>query len=325
MAAAERTLSAFDIVGLDRLRPALDRPAVLAAVRDALIAQADGRVQSPLPGQLQFRSPPGDCHIKYGHLAGSPSFVIKIATGFYENPARGLPANDGLVVVLDATTGTPRILFQDEGWLTAWRTAAATAIAAHVLAPARITAVGVLGTGLQAELALEWLPLLLGDQPALVWGRSAQKARALAARASRATRPVVATESTEELLARCNVVVTATPSERPLFPAEAVRPGTHLVAIGADSPGKQELPEALFARAGQVVVDDLAQCLDHGDTGIAVRAGILDPRQVVPLGRLLAAPGRPMRGAADVTIADLTGIAAEDIAIAALFQGRLGA
>lgn len=318
-------MSAFEIIGIDRLRPALDPPAVIAAVRDALIAQAEGRVQSPLPGQLQFRSPPGDCHIKYGHVAGSPSFVIKIATGFYENPARGLAANDGLVVVFDATTGTPRVLFQDEGWLTAWRTAAATAIAAHVLAPATVTSLGVVGTGLQAELALEWLPPLLGDRPAVVWGRSAQKARALAARTSRGTRPVTAVDDIAALLASCNVVVTATPSDRPLFAAGDVQPGTHLVAIGADSPGKQELPEALFARADRVVVDDLAQCLDHGDTGIAVRAGIIDAQRVVPLGRLLAAPDRPARGAADVTIADLTGIAAEDIAIAGLFQARLGA
>jgi len=318
-------LSAFAIIGLDRLRPALDPPAVIAAVRDALIAQAEGRVQSPLPGQLQFPSPPGDCHIKYGHVAGSPSFVIKIATGFYENPARGLAANDGLIVVLDATTGTPRVLFQDEGWLTAWRTAAATAIAAHLLAPTTVTALGVVGTGLQAELALEWLPLLLGDRPALVWGRSAQKARALAARATRPARPVTAVDDIDALLRSCNVIVTATPSDRPLFAAGDVRPGTHLVAIGADSPGKQELPEALFARADRIVVDDLAQCLDHGDTGIAVRAGIIDAQCVVPLGRLLATPGRPARGEADVTIADLTGIAAEDIAIAGLFQARLGA
>ncbi|MBS0374260.1 MAG: ornithine cyclodeaminase [Proteobacteria bacterium] len=292
-------------------------------MRDALVAQADGRVQSPLPGQLQFRSPPGDCHIKYGHVAGSPNFVIKIATGFYENPSRGLAASDGLVVVFDAATGTPRVLFQDEGWLTAWRTAAATAVAAQALAPVKITAIGVVGTGLQAELALEWLPLLLGERPAYVWGRSLPKARALAARASGAARPVAALEDIGELLARCNVVVTATPSAQPLFAADAVRAGTHLVAIGADSPGKQELPEALFARAGQVVVDDLAQCLDHGDTGLAVRAGVLDASRVVPLGRLLAAPGRPARAEAEVTIADLTGIAAEDIAIAGLFQERL--
>ncbi|MBS0393104.1 MAG: ornithine cyclodeaminase [Proteobacteria bacterium] len=308
----------LDIVGIERLRPLLDRRRVLAAVRDALVWQSQGLVQSPLPGQLQFREPPGDCHIKFGHVAGADTFAVKIATGFYENAARGLPSNHGLVLVFDARTGAPRVLLQDEGWLTAWRTAAATALAAQVLAPAT-GAIGVVGTGLQASLALEWLPETLGDRPCLVWGRDAGRAVALAAAASRAGRAVVAVASLEELLERSGVVVTATPSSAPLFPAGSVRPGTHLVALGADSPGKQELPTDLFAGAAHVLVDDLAQALDHGDFGAAVRAGSVAAERAVPLGAVLSGRVRLQRARDDISIVDLTGIAAEDIAIAALF------
>jgi ornithine cyclodeaminase len=313
------------IVDLDALRPLLDRARVIEVVRRALILQAEGRVQSPPPGQLLFADPHGDCHIKFGHIAGSPTFAIKVATGFYDNPQLGLPPNHGLVLILDARTGAPTLLFRDDGWLTAWRTAAATALAAATLAPAYVEAIGVVGTGLQASLALEWLPETLGDRPCVVWGRSAPKATALAASAARHERPVTAVEHLEELLERCNVVVTATPSRAPLFTAAAVRPGTHLVALGADSPGKQELPAGLFRRAARVLTDDHAQCLDHGDFGVAVRAGLIAADADSMLGAVLGGAAPRTRGATDITIVDLTGIAAEDIAIAGLFSDLLGA
>ncbi len=314
----------FAIVAIEELRPLLDRGRVIAAVRQALIWQSQGKVQSPLPGQLLFSEPHGDCHIKFGHVTGSPTFAVKVATGFYENPRRGLPSNHGLMLIFDAQTGAPSALLRDDGWLTAWRTAAATAIAAATLAPAATAEIGVAGTGMQASLALEWLPDTLGDRPCVVWGRNAARAMALAEHASRDGRPVRAVARIEELLERCNVVVTTTPSQVPLFAAESVRPGTHLVGVGADSPGKQELPAALFRRAAHVLTDDHAQCLDHGDFGCAVRAGAIAADADAMLGAVLDGSKRRTRGAADITIVDLTGLAAEDIAIAGLFSELLG-
>jgi ornithine cyclodeaminase len=123
----------------------------------------------------------------------------------------------------------------------------------------------------------------------------------------------------------CNVIVTATPAKAPLFDADLVRPGTHLVAMGADSPGKQELPSQLFARAAHILTDDHAQCLDHGDFGNAVRAGLVDENADLMLGHLLSHSVVPSRNPEDITIVDLTGIAAEDIAVAGLFSGMLKA
>lgn len=314
---------ALHIIGIDRLRPLLDRQKVIAAVREALILQAAGKVQSPLPGQLLFKEPHGDCHIKYGHVAGSPTFTIKVAAGFYDNPKLGLPALHGLVMVWDATTGAPLVLFQDGGWLTAWRTVAATAIAAHAMAPERLTEVGIIGSGLQADLAIEWLPELLGRQRFVVWSRTAGNAEALAARRRKAGYDVRTVTTAADVLASCNLVVTATPAETPLFAVDHVRPGTHLVAIGADSPGKQELPAELFPRAAHVLTDDTAQCVDHGELGVAVRAGLAKGESAIMLGDLLSGKVTRLRKPGDITIADLTGIAAEDIAISGLFSQLL--
>jgi ornithine cyclodeaminase len=313
--------NAIEIVDIDRLRPHMDMPKIIIAVREALIQQAEGKVQSPLPGQLLFDEPRGDCHIKYGHVAGAARFAIKIATGFYDNPKLGLPVNHGLILIMNAKTGAPEVILKDDGWLTAWRTAAATALAAQALAPKNISAIGVIGTGLQAGLAAKWVCHLLGPHPIRVLGRTLKKSVTFAANLSANDASAVATS--KDLFAQCNLVITATPSDTALFEANIVNPGTHLVAIGADSPGKQELPTALFARAKHILADDLAQSLDHGDFGTAVRSGSVAAEKAILLGHVLSGRTVIQRGVDDVTIADLTGIAAEDIAIANYFSEAL--
>ncbi|MFI6449900.1 ornithine cyclodeaminase family protein, partial [Kitasatospora sp. NPDC050543] len=72
---------------------------VLDSVRDALIAHAEGRTSVPPPLHLDFPDADGDCHVKAGWITGAADFTVKIATGFYANPAIGLPSNHGLVCV----------------------------------------------------------------------------------------------------------------------------------------------------------------------------------------------------------------------------------
>lgn len=305
------------IYTIDDIRPHLNKRAVIDAIRDALIRHSRGEVQSPMPGHLLFEEANGDCHIKYGQMAGSPTFAIKVATGFYDNGKRGLPVNNGLIMVFDAQTGAPVSLFQDEGWLTAWRTAAATALAAHILAPKPDSKVGVLGTGLQGQLAVEWIAELLPAASFALYGRDADQTRAVAADLGIAPSP-----SAEELLATCDIIVTATPSAHALFDATLARPGMHFVGVGADGPEKQELPEALFARAAIIATDDHNQCVALGDFGRAVRAGQVFETTDQSLGKLLYS-GAVERPNDAITIIDLTGIAAQDIAIANLFAKQL--
>lgn len=313
----------IEVIDAAALHPLLDRKAVLEVVRTALIAHARGQVQSPLPGQLLFPQAHGDCHIKFCAAAGAARFIVKVATGFYENPQQGLPVNNGLVAIFDAATGAPSVIFAEEGWLTAWRTAAATALAAQVLAPPAISAIGVIGTGLQASLATEWLPETLGAHEFIIHGRNPDKAEQLAARVRSRGGQARRARDTAEVLAAANLIVTATCSEQPLFAAPLVSRGTHIVALGADSPGKQELPQSLFHQASIVATDDHEQCLRFGELGIAVRDGAYPANSDVLLGHLLSGDVRVARGDRDVTIADLTGIAAEDLAIAELFARRL--
>lgn len=216
----------FPIYAIEQIEPLLNRRGIIEAVRDALIRHARGEVQLPMPGHLLFEEAHGDCHIKFGHMACSPSFAVKIATGFYNNDSLGLPNANGVILLFDAQTGVPRCLFQDGGWMTAWRTAAATAIAAHSLSPVEDPLIGIVGTGLQAQLTLAWVLELMPEARFIMTGRDMTRTRKIAA-ASGAT-PVA---TTRELLAGADIIVTATPSATPLFDASHVRPGTHFVVM----------------------------------------------------------------------------------------------
>ena len=108
-------MTTIPLITLETIQASLTEADILDAVQGALVAQARGQVNSPPPGMLQLDDPKGECHIKYGHLDGSDTFVIKIACGFYENPKIGLLANSGMMLVFDAKTGVPICILDDKG------------------------------------------------------------------------------------------------------------------------------------------------------------------------------------------------------------------
>ncbi|MFE7781004.1 ornithine cyclodeaminase family protein [Streptomyces nigrescens] len=310
------TLPVFDAAAIER---AAGPQLVLDTVRDALIAHAEGRTHVPPPLHLDFREADGDCHVKAGWISGAADFTVKIATGFYGNPALDLPANHGLVCVVSARTGQPRALLDDGGLLTAWRTAAAGALLTHAMARPAAGTLAVFGTGEQARLQALWLAELRPVGAVLVHGRSPDRARALCdvlGAHGLAARPAAAEEAAE-----ADMIITATPARSPVLDAARVRAGAHVTGIGTDMPHKNELPPALFHRARIVATDDHDQCLDHGDFGHAVRAGAVAEDGDIAAGLLLRAPvDRPDTA---ITVADLTGVGALDAALASAVLGRL--
>ena len=315
-------MTTIPMISLDTIQASLTEADILDAVKSALMAQASGAVNSPPPGMLQLDNPKGECHIKYGHLDGSDTFVIKIACGFHENPKMGLSASSGMMLVFNASTGVPVCVLDDKGWLTNARTAAAGALAAQAGAPPGVTRVGIIGTGEQAELQAKWTCKLMGIKSVSVFGRTASHVKGYVERMEKDGFSVTIAPDIATLMKSCNLVITTTPSNAALILADDVQPGTHIVAMGTDNPGKQELDAALFPRAAVIMVDDHDQCVHHGDLGHAVRAGLVPEDVDIALGAVLAGekPGR--KSDDDITIVDLTGIAAEDMAVAALVWSR---
>lgn len=222
------------------------------------------------------------------------------------------------MLLFDARTGVPRCLFQDEGWLTAWRTAAAVALAAHCLAPRPAPHVGIIGTGQQAQLATQWVPEVLPGATFMLIGRDASRTRETADHCGARVASSVAS-----LLSNSDIVITTTPAAKALFVAEDAHPGQHFVGVGADGPEKQELPPQLFGRASVILTDEHAQCLALSDFGRAARTGVVAADTDRSFGDVLGGRFALERKPGDITIADMTGLAAQDIAIANLFFPKL--
>jgi len=304
------------IIEREQISRVIDLPQALEAVTRSFELQTGGQVTAPPVAHLGFTAPPGDCHIKAAHIQGQPTFTVKISTGFYDNPAHGRPSSDGLVLLFSAETGEPLALLNDRGLITDLRTALAGVVATSLARPDGPDRVGIVGTGTQARLQLECLHRLQGPVPACVWGRSSTKVADYVDAMRDLGVEVEPCQSIEELCDRCDTLITTTPATRPLIDNSWVRPGTHITAVGADAPQKQELDQELFRRARGVLVDSRAQCVDHGEVSHAVAAGILAAESNCEVGAALAGQEWQANAAGDVTIADLTGLAASDAMMA---------
>ncbi|MBC7478630.1 MAG: ornithine cyclodeaminase family protein [Pseudorhodobacter sp.] len=296
------------------------------AVRDAYVAITDGRANVPPVGYLAFPQANGDCHIKYGHIEGDDVFAVKIAAGFYDNPAIGLPSSTGVVLVFSARTGQMEALLQDEGYLTDLRTGLGGAVASLALCRSDADEVLIVGSGTQAYWLARAFAVLAPNLIRIsVWGRHADRAAALVARLAQGGVAAAVAPDLEAGCRKADVIVTATPAAEPLVRADWVQAGCHITAIGADSPGKQELQTALVTRADLRVADMLSQSLDHGEFAHAHAAGLIAVGDCIELGAVLSGRVAGRRRAEDITIADLTGVATQDIAMARCVLARVKA
>jgi ornithine cyclodeaminase/alanine dehydrogenase-like protein (mu-crystallin family) len=296
----------------------VDLDNALAAVEAAYIAASDGRATMPPVGYLAFPDRDGDCHIKYGHIAGDPTFLIKVAAGFYGNPAIGLPTSSGVMLAFSAETGVLEAILLDEGFLTDLRTGLGGAIATRALCRPDARRVAIVGTGIQARWQVRCLRQAMPETPLTftIWGRSQDKAQETASVLASEGIDVTVSADLERLCRGAEIIITTTPSRQPLIQDAWIQPGTHITAIGADAPGKQELDTALVVRADHRICDSLEQSLDHGEFSAAFRTKDISAENCVELGAVLGSKAKGRVHSSDITIADLTGIAVQDIAIA---------
>lgn len=288
----------------------------LPLIEEGFAAYSQGRVVVPPVGEMIFNRPPGEVHIKYGYIKGDDHYVIKIASGFYDNPKVGLPSGNGMMLLFSQKTGELECLLLDEGYLTNLRTAAAGAVAAKHLAPRKVRTVGILGAGIQGRMQLEWLRRVRHFEDALVWGLDEEELAAYRRDMEPRGFRVRTTLSAEEVAEAARLIVTCTPSTRPLLRADWVRPGTHITAVGSDTPEKQELDPGILAKASRVVVDSLSQSELRGEVFKAVRAGAIQRQALIELGRVVTDPALRRASDDEITVADLTGVAVQDIQIA---------
>lgn len=304
------------IIQEDLLRAVMTPDRAVAAMREAFRLDGEGRTHVPPVINLEIPAARGEFHVKTAHIEGVPHVAVKIASGFYDNPAKGLPSGSGLMALFDAATGLPVALLLDNGFLTDLRTGAAGAVAADYLARDTINTVGVVGSGVQARHQVRSLRVVRSFARIVAWSPNRARLEAYCTEMAADGYELVAAEGIEEVCANADVLVTATPSREPLIRAKWLREGVHVTAVGSDSPGKRELDPACLDRADLVIVDRYSQCAEFGELKFALDAGIVSPQNVRTLGQIIAglAPGRTSDN--QISIADLTGVGFQDTAIA---------
>ena len=304
------------IIALAEIREALQGVDLVPGMESAFVAYSTGKAVVPPVGELLLPDVQADVHIKYGYIKGEPYYVIKVASGFYANPERGLPSSNGLMLVFSRATGELVAILLDEGHLTDLRTGAAGAVAAKHLAPQTVRRIGIVGSGTQARYQLRMLKPVVACRVVLAWGRHPERLERYREEMTVEGFAVETTMDARDVMATCDLIVTCTASRAPLLLRDQLRPGIHITAVGADSPGKQELDPLILRRAEVVVADSLSQCVERGEIAHALRSRCVRPDDVVELGAVIAgtAPGRLAEE--DITVADLTGVAVQDIEIA---------
>jgi alanine dehydrogenase len=309
-------LTRRDIAGL------IDLGDCITAVEAAFGAHALGDTLAP--GLIHGAAPDGEFHIKAGGLTSPRAYYgLKANAGFFDNAERfGLPNIQGLILLFDAENGFP-LAAMDSGLITILRTGAATAVAAKYLARRDSRVATICGTGTEGRVQLRALTHVLPLRNAYAWSAD-QKGTAAFVEEMREELgiDVEHARDLETAIKASDVVVTCTPSRTAFLDRSFVRPGTFVVAVGADSPGKQEIDPRLLAEH-TVVVDLLDQCARVGELQHAIRQGLMTRDDVLgEIGEVIVGKVRGRSTEDETIVFDSTGTALQDTAAAALAYER---
>ena len=299
--------------------PVFDTAHVMAAVppaeavdvvREAFVQHARGEWQ--MPSKVYVDVPDGD--FRAMPAAGSGYAVLKWVTSFPNNPARTLPTVAGVVLLSNAETGE-LVALLDAGALTAVRTGAAAVLAAETLARTTLGAAAVIGCGANGRAVAH--TFFAREREVLLWDARPNQAQLVAGELGEGAE--VAADLADALSA--DIVATVTPGRELLFHDGSLHAGQHVSLMGADGPGKAEIAVEELLRA-RVVCDEWVQASHNGDIARAVDEGRLTRGDVTELGRILTGEETGRQDEHEITVFDSTGLAVQDLAVAAAVYER---
>ena len=304
------------IINQSQISEALKEIDIISAIEKGFIEYSNGNSVVPPVAELLFDNPKGDVHIKYGYIKDDDYYVVKIASGFYENSKLGIPSSQGLMLLFNQKTGQLVSVLLDEGFLTDVRTAVAGAIAAKYFAPKKPEAIGIIGTGIQAKYQLEYLQHITDCRTVWIWGRNIDHAKQFKSSLSTGSWTVHIGQTPSEIAKQCKLIVTTTPAEESLLKVCDILPGTHITAVGSDTSIKQELDSQILADADIVISDSIAQSRSRGEIYQARQNSLIADDHVIELGMALQHNKYQRQNDKQITVVDLTGVAVQDIMIA---------
>jgi len=271
------------------IKPLLSISETVEAVETAFREKGLGYAEMPAKPYLFYRKYDGDLRVMPSYLERLGVSAVKVVNSHPNNPSRfNLPTVMATIILIDPRNGTP-LAIMNGTWITAMRTGGACGVAAKYLARKDSKVVGLVGAGMQARTQLAaLLSLYKGLEEVRVWSLT-QPAKELERRDAfisemkemyrKEIGRIFPVDKVEDAVKGADIVVTATPSRKPLVLNGWISPGMHFNCIGADAPGKEELDPAILKRA-KIVVDDWEQSSHGGEINVPVAEGMITKKDI---------------------------------------------
>ncbi len=296
---------------------------VISSVEEGYKAYSSGQVIQPDIVSIEIPECNGEMDIKAGFSQSTKMISVKCASGFYHNQRTSdLPNSQSTVLLFDGSTGFP-LCIMDGSLITGYRTGAAGAVSAKLLARKDSKTIAVIGTGEQARMQIRALKTVLDFDKIYIFGRSTDQLAAYRLEILQEIKCEVSiADKLEDAVKNADIIITTTPSKSPIIKKEWVLPGTHIIAVGADMEGKQELDPPLFD-GSKIVVDNLNQCITRGETQNPLKSGVIKKEDIhCEIGQILLGQKSGRENKSEITIFDTTGMAVQDNETAAKIYER---
>jgi ornithine cyclodeaminase/alanine dehydrogenase-like protein (mu-crystallin family) len=285
----------------------LDMPSAIQALRDAFAARA--RDDAVIVPRTRWRFGDKRLNVMGGGITRQRRYALKsYGAGAYH-------------VLLYSAQGLLAIIESDN--LGQIRTGAATAVASEKMARSGVGKVALIGTGRQARtqaLALNAIGML--NELAVSARDRGRLESFCAGLMDEIAAPVRAAASPEDAVASADIVVAATNSATPVVMNSWLKPGTHVVGMGANAANRREIDAEIVLRASLIVTDDIEQAkMEAGEFIDLAKAGRLDWNKVKSLHEIITAPSI-QRGETDITLFKSLGVGLEDVAVASVIYDR---
>lgn len=308
-------------IGADEIESVLDYPSLIDTIRAAFA----GTVRAPTRHHHSIARPGGAdaTLILMPAWQETDGFLgVKMVSVFPDNAARRKPSVQATYVLMDGDTGEP-LATLDGRLLTLWRTAATSALAARALARSDASRLAMIGAGELAPRLIAAHAAVLPIREVVIWNRTGETARALAARLDRPGLRVSASDDREAAIRDADIVSVATLSRQPVVQGDWLKPGTHVDLVGSYTPDMREADDAAIRRA-RVFVDTRAGMRESGDIALPLASGTLSEAAIAGDLFEIARAAGPLRNAPEeITLFKSVGHAIEDFAAAVHVWRRL--
>jgi alanine dehydrogenase len=291
---------------------------------EAYKALSAGRAVAPVRVPVEVKKHNGVTLFMPCHLPGVDSTGVKVVSVYPGNVKRGLPTIAGLMVMVDATTGTP-VAVMEAGYLTALRTGAASGAASRQLSRPDARVAAILGAGAQGRTQLEATAAVRPIEEARIYDVFEESARAFAAEmAPRLGIDISVTQDPGECVDGADIVCCATTSRTPVFPGDRLKPGVHVNGIGSFTPQMQEVGEDTLLRCSLVVVDSMEAAMEEaGDLLIPIGRGSFRKEDIHgEIGQIMLGKKHGRQGPEEITFFKAVGVSVLDVAVGHLIYQK---